>query len=343
MIARKEYIMNKEYVYKSAFGGYIANFLKLKKASGCSILYYENVFKELDVFAQKEGFYEGPVTEEFIKAWKQSISNVSKRTQYVKTTYVVQLLKMMVRHGCKCFIPVLPKDESKKYQPYIFTHEQIDQIFKAADNLKRITTKLNNSALLIPALFRLLYCAGLRISEALSLRNRDFDQDNRTIFIETSKNGSQRVIPLSNSMFNVLREYVIYRDRMPLKDVSSPDRLLFIKGNGEHVRITEIYNTFRKLLIKCHIPHLGKGKGPRLHDLRHTFAVHSLIKLCKDHIDLYTSLPIISAYLGHKSLRATERYVRLTAMMYPEINKQNYNVSEFIYSDITINNDENKH
>lgn len=335
--------MHNGYAYKSAFGAHIVNFLKLKKASGCSILYYESVFKELDTFAQKKGFYEGPVTEEFIKAWRQSISNVSKRTQYVKTTYVQQLLKMMVRHGCKCFIPVLPRDESEKYQPYIFSHEQIAQIFKAADNLKKFTSRLNNSALLIPALFRLLYCTGLRISEALSLRNRDFDKDNQTILIESSKNGSQRLIPLSNSMFNVLREYVIYRDRMPLKDVSSPDRLLFIKGDGEHVRDTEIYSSFRKLLTECHIPHLGRGKGPRLHDLRHTFAVHSLIKLCKNHIDLYTSLPILSAYLGHKSLRATERYVRLTAMMYPEINKQNYNVSEFIYSDITIEKNENKH
>ena len=57
----------------------------------------------------------------------------------------------------------------------------------------------------------------------------------------------------------------------------------------------------------------------RLHDLRHTFAVHSLAKMAEEGMDLYCSLPILSTYLGHQSLRATNNYVRLTSEMYPEL------------------------
>jgi integrase len=56
-----------------------------------------------------------------------------------------------------------------------------------------------------------------------------------------------------------------------------------------------------------------------VHDLRHTFAVHSLVKMAKSGLDLYYSLPLLSTFLGHRSLSATDQYVRLTAEMYPDL------------------------
>lgn len=70
-----------------------------------------------------------------------------------------------------------------------------------------------------------------------------------------------------------------------------------------------------QILIQANIP----KDRIRLHDLRHTFAVHSLAKMAEEGMDLYCSLPILSTYLGHQSLRATNNYVRLTSEMYPEL------------------------
>jgi integrase len=82
-----------------------------------------------------------------------------------------------------------------------------------------------------------------------------------------------------------------------------------------------VYNWFRKILIAAGIPHEGEHKGPRVHDLRHSYAVHALEKMARSGLDLYYSLPILSASLGHKHIQSTENYVRLTAEMYPNLLK----------------------
>lgn len=88
---------------------------------------------------------------------------------------------------------------------------------------------------------------------------------------------------------------------------------------------------FKKCLLKAGIKYVGNKQGPRIHDLRHTFACHSLANMAKAGIDLYTSLPILSAYLGHQSLEATNRYVRLTSNIYPELTKDFNSISMNIF------------
>ena len=95
-------------------------------------------------------------------------------------------------------------------------------------------------------------------------------------------------------------------------------RIFSPNGNRRYSAQT-IYNRFRDVLFICGIPHRGKGKGPRLHDLRHTFAVHSLQQLAENGEDLYTVLPILSEYMGHSSVSATQYYLRLTAEVFPDI------------------------
>ena len=74
-----------------------------------------------------------------------------------------------------------------------------------------------------------------------------------------------------------------------------------------------------KLLYRAGIAHGGKGYGPRVHDYRHTFAVHSLQKSIGKGQDIMTMLPILATYLGHKDLRGTQYYLRLTTDLYPYI------------------------
>ena len=95
-----------------------------------------------------------------------------------------------------------------------------------------------------------------------------------------------------------------------------------------------MYWCFRKLLNLCGIPYVGNHHGPRVHDLRHTFAVHAMVQMAHNNQDLYSSLPVISACLGHKSLFATEQYVRLTSEMYPELIGQCSPINAFVYPKI---------
>lgn len=91
-----------------------------------------------------------------------------------------------------------------------------------------------------------------------------------------------------------------------------------------------VYGRFRRLLWDGGIPYGGKGNGPRLHDLRHTFAVHTLQKWVQSGEDLTAMLPVLSVYMGHKSFRATAQYLRLTAEVYPDVVKQVEKTCAFI-------------
>ena len=130
------------------------------------------------------------------------------------------------------------------------------------------------------------------------------------IHLRKTKNGSERIVPISESLDTVLRQYLEYRNRMPIKGLASDDGLLFVKSDGTILRQGVVYQNFRKILDMCGIPHFGNHHGPRVHDLRHTYAVHSLVQMGHAGMDLYTALPIQSTELGHHSLTATEQYVR---------------------------------
>jgi len=188
----------------------------------------------------------------------------------------------------------------------------------------------------IPAVIRLMYGTGIRVSEALSLKNGDIDFENCCITIRKTKNGEQRLAPLSDSMQKVLREYVVNRNKMPLPKVGDPKGYFFVSPSGTFCRAGSVYCWFRKVFAKCGIQHIGNHQGPRVHDLRHTFAVHSLMKMAKSGHDLYYTLPILSTYMGHKSIGATERYVRLTAEMYPELLNDERKLCSYVFPKIKM-------
>lgn len=94
---------------------------------------------------------------------------------------------------------------------------------------------------------------------------------------------------------------------------------LFIGYKEKNLTEHGFYSRFREVLWLAGIPHQGRGKGPRVHDLRHTFAVHCLNKWVDEGRDIYTVLPVLSDYLGHSSISATSHYLRLTPVQFPQI------------------------
>jgi len=171
----------------------------------------------------------------------------------------------------------------------------------------------------MPALLRLLYGTGLRISEALALQNQDVNLEQHYLRVKDAKNKQQRLLPLSESLVAVLKQYVHYRNELPLE---KPGEYFFVKLNGQPCSGNSIRSWFKKCLHQAGIPLRGDKQGPRIHDLRHTFAVTALAHMAEAGVDLYVSLPILSRYLGHQTLESTNHYVRLTASMYPDLIRQ---------------------
>lgn len=172
--------------------------------------------------------------------------------------------------------------------------------------------------LVFPLLFKTLICCGLRAGEATRLRVKDVDLINGVLQIWETKHDKPRYVPLSKSLW---ADYEQYFEEIHAE--SSGNNYFFPNPRKGCYHTTTVYNRFRDALWHCGIAHKGRGYGPRVHDLRHTFAVRSMQKLKKSKSDIVTTLPYLSAYLGHCNMSATQIYLHLTAECYPEfIQKQ---------------------
>lgn len=303
--------------YQSIYGPLIEQFVALKKSLGYQ---YKGGIIQLgrfDKLAAYRDISEVGIPETLSGEWCTRDPNESAANHYIRIE-IIRQFSIYLRHlGYDSYIPQLPKFNSH-YTPYIFSSEEIARLFAASDKLSRVQCSPRSCFYIVPALFRLLYGTGVRISEALSLLLKDVDTEKQCLTVRNCKNGRDRLVPLSASLADVCRGYLQYRPHCIVLNPAASENF-FISPEGRPCDIQIAYHWFRKVLYKSGISHKGKGYGPRLHDLRHTFSVHSLARMASRGLDLYYSLPVLSVYLGHQSLSATEKYVRLTAEMYPSI------------------------
>jgi integrase len=329
--------MRKNIEYKSVFAPFIKEFIALKEAAGINTRVNKSILQEFDFFFIVNNITEPRITRALVEQWRKGRVNDSPGTLHNKYSVWSQLARFMCQYGYECYIPKLPYyalSAKHGFTPYIFTHKQIATIMDKSMELEDLNNNMSSPVFCVPIVLRLLYSTGLRISETLLIKNSDVKLDKGYIHIRKTKNGCERIVPINAEMKAVLQQYVFYRDKIPIKGIAVSGNHFFVKPNGSPCTPRAIYEWFRRLLRKCGIPFTGSHKGPRLHDLRHTMAVHSLEKMAKNGMDLYTLMPILSTCLGHKSLSATERYVRLTREMYPELTEQCSAITAFVYPKI---------
>ena len=138
--------------------------------------------------------------------------------------------------------------------------------------------------------FRMLYATGIRISEARNLQDTDVHLDENYLVIKGAKNMTDRIVPISQSLSNVCRQYVYYRERLPLK---IDKKYFFLSLSGRKCGANHtIFRWFRLILKDAGIPFTGNHHGPRIHDLRHTFSLYAMEKMTREGSDTvsYTHL-----------------------------------------------------
>ena len=324
--------MSNKFNYRSIYAPYFKQFIATKQALGYVSLRTEWIFLELDKFFLNMNVKILGITSEQVHQWRATRINDAPNTIYTKYSILSQFCRFMCKIGYDSYVPMMPVNTGKNsFTPYIFSNQEMASIFCVCDNLQLYDRHMSTIQFIIPAIIRLLYGTGLRISEALSLKNKDVNIEKRSIHIRKSKNGEERLIPLSDTMTEVLKQYLHYRDQMPVSHIYDINSFFFVSPNGTYCRSGSVYQWFRKVMSKSGIPFQGDHKGPRVHDLRHTFAVHSLVKMSKAGLYLYYSLPLLSIFLGHKSLSATDHYVRLTTEMYPNLLADQKGIGTYVF------------
>ena len=314
--------------FESIFGSFILQYIAFKRSLGYKYTHAEFRFRVFDRFAVREGCKQVGFTKELFEKWMEPTANELESNRYRRVNELINFSRFLNDLGIASYCPRNIPHIKSGFTPYIFTHDEITRFFTACDenlNWGRYPTEFVYTT---PALFRLLYGTGLRISEALHLETSDVHLEEGYLLLRNTKNNTERMVPFSDSVGTVLRQYSSYREK-----IFGPDTKYFFANAGDACWSQgAAYEQFRRILVRAQIPHTEKG--PRLHDFRHTFSVHTLAEMSSQGLDLYYSLPILSKYLGHASLEATDRYVRLTAEMYPELLQQANQLCAYVFPEV---------
>ncbi|WP_077600836.1 tyrosine-type recombinase/integrase [Oceanobacillus sojae] len=304
---------NRTIVFQSILSEVIAGYIEEKRAVGYKYKKGSSLLKQFDTLVINETLSDIKLPKELVLLWTKKRNNETASTRNGRISIIRGLATYMVRLGYDAYIfPASSVSiERYSYVPYIFSKVELSNILSVCDNYP-ISNVSPNKHLILPLLFRVLYGCGLRISEALNLRLKDVDLNQGTLFIKDTKFGKERKIPMAETL---TRHCSVYVEKV--HQLFSNDTFLFPSPFGGRYKESTIYKLFRQILWKAGISH--SGKGPRLHDLRHTFAVHCLKKWVLNEEDITNLLPYLSAFLGHVDLRGTQHYLRLTADLYPKI------------------------
>jgi integrase/recombinase XerD len=302
------------HAFQSALSACLEKFLQEKHTCGYDYHEPTRILRHLDNFLVQEGLTTYELPSSIARKWLAKKAHESARTHRQRITVTRQFSRFLLRLGYSAYVPdsTLAARSPSTFVPRMLTDEELRKFFQAVDSLEP-TARSPLRHLIMPEVFRLLFGCGFRVREVLKLRVRDLDLQQGIITVRHGKFRKDRLVPPALSLVNRLRKYAAHFENCP------PDAIFFPGPDGRPYSLRTIYGLFRQLLLQCGIPHAGRGKGPRIHDARHLFAVRALRRWYRDGEDLDAKLPLLATYLGHQHLSGTQYYLHLTAELFPEI------------------------
>lgn len=303
-----------KYVFRSSLALMMEELVQEKRASGYRYHAGAGELQRIDRFLVDEAPTASSLSRSVARKWMAKRPGESAATQQRRITALRQLALFLRRRGHSAYVPEahMAAKDRRSFKAHVFTNDEVRRLFREVDRLPPLAISPTRH-LVMPEILRLLYGCGLRREEVLKLRVEDVDLNNGVLTIRDAKFGADRLVPPTVALVQRLRAY---------DDAIGPrpaEAYFFPSAHGGPFSGSTLYTLFRQLLLRCGIPHGGPGKGPRVHDLRHTFAVHALLRWYREGADLEAKIPVLSTYLGHTSLRGTQYYLHLTAELFPEV------------------------
>ncbi len=295
----------------------VAEYIEEKRAMGIKFEKAAMILKTICLLQEETDKGIPVLSRKLFERWSQQTTWETQTNRSQRISVLRGLSIYMIRLGYPA-VPVPVRFSPCReygYTPYIFSDEELGKILRVVDEScnEEPVTQLEKE---LPIIFRLLIGCGFRITETLNIRRDDIDLEDMTILLRKTKNMKERIVPIADSLNERLQ---VYLGRTELIPGYFDSGLLFQNGHGKPHEGSSVYIKFREYLWKAGIPHGGRGKGPRLHDLRHTYAVRVMNKWVRDGHNLTTSLPYLAIYMGHSGLKASQHYLRLIVQMYPHL------------------------
>ena len=291
-------------------------FIRQKRTLGYKYISGYWILYSFDSFSKRFEVHNYELSKEIVEAWSRRRLNESETHRSARVLELQKFAVFLNQQGYSGHLAPPHRHTHSSHTPYIFTHEEIQKLIaRSAQSAPTPYSPFKH--LVFPMLYRMLYGCGFRISELLALSLQDVDTKNGIIHIRHGKNDNERYVPMSPSLTAFCRDYVSQAHA----DHSS-DYPFFFKKDGGRYTTSNVEKDFRELLWHVGIPYKGRNFGPRVHDIRHTFVCHKLNEWAREDADLMSLLPVLSKYIGHNSLSATQWYLRLTAEVFPDITEK---------------------
>lgn len=250
----------------------------------------------------------------FIRGTGRVTSTLHGKVSALRVFYGYLLARELVTRSP---VPTVIPKRPERQAPYIYSRQQLQQLLQVANN--HYDSRLIEGPTM-RILLLLLYAGALRIGEAIRLTLADVDQVERVLTIRETKFHKSRLVPLGTDLERVIQTYKASRNRQFDERPSAPF-LITSRGNSLNIQLAE--DTFKRLCAAVGIRRKeGNRFGPRLHDLRHSFAVHRLIAWYQEGADVQKLLPHLSTYLGHVNIQNTQRYLTMTPELLSEASRQ---------------------
>jgi integrase/recombinase XerD len=304
----------RENIYEGPFNNHIKNHVELKRAVGYKYDTDSRQLRRFDRFTLEKYPHATELTKEIVLDWCSKKSYETQANLCSRSSIIRQFGKYLDSIGVKAYI--IPKGyfpTEEQYVPYIYTTDELTRFFAVTEQCK-YCCECPHRHQIMPVFFRMVYMCGLRVSEARLLKVADVDLENGILTINHSKKDNSRLVPMSVSLTGHCRLYSKIVHPYP-----KAEDYFFSALDGKPMTAGNVYKNFRRFLWSAGISHGGRGLGPRIHDFRHTFAVHCLKKWTEQEKDLTAYLPVLKTYMGHDSFEETAYYLRLTADVFPKI------------------------
>lgn len=292
----------------SGLGPIIAQYIQLKQALGRHYAKERDVLAHLDRFLAAQG-QGAELSAKTFSQWCATFGHLRSGVRRNWMRIARNLCLYRQRSEPACFIPD-PSGFPAPHQirlPHLFTEEEILRLLRATDDLRP-----HSNSPLCREVFRLavvlLYTAGLRRGELVRLALSDYDPVERTLRIRATKFHKSRLVPLSCDASRELENYLAVRRRLP-HAADAP--LLCNRSRGLRPYTGEGLGQRLRQLFRCAGLQANSGALPRVHDMRHTFAHHALLRWYRAGIDVQSKLPALATYMGHVSIVSTQHYLAL--------------------------------